>query len=186
MPDRRDDKPTRDRIDEIAANYAKTDATVIGILNSGRWTLRLMVVLVVLGCASSYYFYRENHQRQVDQQALSATNRALALQAKQAADRANAASVKATKGVETACSLLVNFARQAGAGNARTGASKASQLNRELTVVVVDQVIRLSPPDVRARITSLYHQLRKAGGLIRFPDCEQLARDPQSVERSTP
>lgn len=156
-----------------------TDDAVLRILRRGQWTLRLMVVLVVLGCASSYYFYRENSQRQGEQRALSASNRALALKANEAAE-------KATKGVETACTLLVNFAQQAGAGASRTGASKASRLNRRLTVVVIDQVIRLSPPDVRARIARLYHQLRRAGALIRFPDCEQLARDPQSVKQRGP
>lgn len=124
---------------------------------------------------------------------LAVSNRVLAERADSAAAKAaeasteaTAAAAKATLGVETACSLLVNFARQAGAGNAQTGASEASKLNRELTVLVVDQVIRLSPPDVRARITSLYHRLRKAGGIIRFPDCEQLARDPQSVKQLGP
>lgn len=179
MADRREDQPRRDRIDEIAESYAATDAKVIRLLDSGRWTLRLMVVLVVCGLGSSYYFHRENRARQAEQHALSASNRVLAVQA-------STAAATATKGVETACTLLVSFARQAGAGNARTGASKASRLNRELTVVVIDQVLRLSPPDVRARITRLYHRLRRAGGIIQFPDCEQLARDPRSVKQLGP
>lgn len=186
MTERRGGKPQRDRIDEIADGYAQTDATVIELLRKGQWTLRLMVVLVVLGICSSAYFYRENHQRQDAQRALSASNRALAVRANTAAAQAKAAAAKATKGVETACALLVRFAQQAGAGTSRTGASKASRLNRELTVAVVDQVLRLSPPEVRARITGLYHRIRRAGAIIRFPDCEQVARDPQSVTQVGP
>lgn len=157
MSDRREDTGKRDRIDEIAENYRRTDATVIGILNSGRWALRLMVVLVVLGCASSYYFYGQNKSRSRETRDLIAAN---------------------SRAIVTGCDLLVDVAAQAGIAPSRKGESKASRINRVLTVTVIDEVLRTAPASVRERVTELYHRLLKAGPVIRLPDCATVGKQP--------
>lgn len=162
MPDRREDVSTRARLDEIAANYAATDAEVIRILNGGRWLMRLMVVLFVCGVLSSVYFYGQNRQRADD----------------------NRASIRtAQQAIVSGCELLTDIATQAGVSPGQEGASKAAKLNLRLTITVIDEVLRTAPPDVRARIASLYHQLRKAGPAVVLPDCATIPARPPDGSR---
>lgn len=180
-PERREDAARRDRIDEIAANYAETDATVLTLLDRLRWLLRFMVVVVVLGFVSTAYFYDQNRQRASDNRVLAQRADALA--------RENARAVAtAQRAIVTGCELLVSAVQQVGISPSRRGESKASRLNRVLTITVIDEVLRTAPPAVQARVADLYHRLLRAGPVITLPDCQTLAelRDDPSGEPLQP
>lgn len=178
MPDRREDVATRERLDTIAANYAATDAEVIRILKGGRWLVYLMVVLFVCGAVSSAYFYEQGRQRADDSRKFALRADALARDNQRAIAAAEQAIKVAQQAIVTGCDLLVRIAKQAGASPGQKGASKAAKINLELTITVIDEVLRTAPPAVRAEIASLYHQLRKAGPAIRLPDCATVGKQP--------
>ncbi len=175
MHERREDEETRSRLDEIADGYAATDATVLRLLYRQQWTLRLMLALVVLALGSSYYFYGENRERAHDNRALAQRADTLSRQNARALARADESIKTAQRAIVSGCELLSSAVRQVGIAPARKGESKASRLNRVLTVTVIDEVLRTAPPSVRARVAGLYHRLLRAGAVISLPDCQSLA-----------
>ncbi len=175
MDDRREDEQTRSRLDEIAEGYAATDATVLRLLDRQQWTIRLMVLLVVGGIVSSVYFYDQNGARANDNRALAQRATTLARQNAQALARADESIKTAQQAIVSGCDLLVSAVQQVGITPTRRGESKASRLNRVLTVTVIDEVLRRAPPSLRARVAGLYRRLLKAGPIISLPDCKSLA-----------
>ncbi len=96
---------------------------------------------------------------------------------------------KNTLAIRVGCRLIVNLITDAGVGEARVDAppSRFAKLQRELNGLFVAAITgRLLTVAERARARRLVRQIAAAGTLVQTPDCDRIARRPESVLSALP
>ncbi len=83
-----------------------------------------------------------------------------------------------TLGLRVGCVLLTNAVIQAGVGGQRND-TPAGRAQAELTRLVYIGIGRSWTPTERARAASLQAVIAAAGGIIKTPNCDEVARHPE-------